>query len=618
MTALPLLAKLSQLFGRYKAEWLREKIYDLFSEPSYFPELKTPRPCVIEGGRGTGKTTVLKGLSYEGQYAFVQKNPKLFCEIEYVGLYHRVDTNHVMAFSGMGISDEVWGRYFSHYFNLIIAESALFFVKWYNENIQDTVRFESVEVKKISTSLCLIDSDKVDLLESIENTKIDFQSKVNTLADGPRISLSMQEAPLSILFNILSNKKDFKGKVFFLLIDEYENFEAYQQRIINTIIKHSGESYSFKLGVRELGWKNKTTLNSIEPLNSPADYVLINVVGKLSGAKFDDFARQVCNARVAQSPELKGIVNFDISKLLPGLTNELEASRLGAGDVAERVRKSLGVSAELLSDLEAYFLNYWALNKALGINAVYAEKVKEKEKWAERFENYRYAVLFTIKHGKVGVRKYYCGWDEMVRMSGCNIRYLMELIEQSLAHGEISPGVLEISQENQTLAAQSIGRKNISLLSGMTIYGAQLTRLLLGLGRFFQILASDPAGHAPEINQFKISWENCTDKNRLEEILRLAVMHLALVKTQGSKLTSQNETKDYEYMIHPIFSSFFEYSNRKKRKITLDGNDLLSLIDNPKQALNHMLAVAGAAKSIGSAEKYGIPTQMTIFGEYYE
>ena len=53
--------------GLYKAEWLDAKLFDLFTEPGYFGGLKTFRPCVLIGGRGTGKTTVLRGLSYEGQ-----------------------------------------------------------------------------------------------------------------------------------------------------------------------------------------------------------------------------------------------------------------------------------------------------------------------------------------------------------------------------------------------------------------------------------------------------------------------------------------------------------------------------------------------------------------------
>jgi len=64
--------KLSTVLGLYKAEWLREKLFDLFTVPGYFDELKMNRPCVLIGGRGTGKTTVLQGLVLSGSVRFRQ------------------------------------------------------------------------------------------------------------------------------------------------------------------------------------------------------------------------------------------------------------------------------------------------------------------------------------------------------------------------------------------------------------------------------------------------------------------------------------------------------------------------------------------------------------------
>ncbi len=92
--------QLSQLFGSYKAEWLRERMFDLFSEPAYFPELTTPRPCVFLGGRGTGKTTALRCMSYEGQYALRGKSRDDIPTWSYYGMYYRVNTNRVTAFKG--------------------------------------------------------------------------------------------------------------------------------------------------------------------------------------------------------------------------------------------------------------------------------------------------------------------------------------------------------------------------------------------------------------------------------------------------------------------------------------------------------------------------------------
>ena len=45
------------------------------ARPSYFPYLSTNQSCVLLGGRGTGKTTVLKGLSYEGQQRLTDAPP---------------------------------------------------------------------------------------------------------------------------------------------------------------------------------------------------------------------------------------------------------------------------------------------------------------------------------------------------------------------------------------------------------------------------------------------------------------------------------------------------------------------------------------------------------------
>ena len=57
----------------------------------------------------------------------------------------------------------------------------------------------------------------------------------------------------------------------------------------------------------------------------------------------------------------------------------------------------------------------------------------------------------------------------------------------------------------QTEAAQYVGKQNLSELEGLSVHGAQLTKLLLGLGRVFQTMASEAAGHTPEVTQFRIS-----------------------------------------------------------------------------------------------------------------
>lgn len=131
--------QLSQLFGSYKAEWLKEQVFELFTEPSYFPELMTTHSCILIGGRGTGKTTVLRGLSYAGQFALTHRDASEIAKWKCFGLYYRVNTNHVTAFSGLELQDREWIPLFAHYFNLLLCDLVLEFLEWYEFSTRSTV-----------------------------------------------------------------------------------------------------------------------------------------------------------------------------------------------------------------------------------------------------------------------------------------------------------------------------------------------------------------------------------------------------------------------------------------------------------------------------------------------
>src|SRR5688572_2858374 len=118
-------AAIRSVFGRYKAEWLRSDLFSLFQKPGYFPELEEPRPTALVGGRGTGKTSVLKSLSYIGHYELSGKSTTAVIQASYVGLYWCIDSNRVTAFAGPELEPKQWMRFFGHYVNLeIIAKEA--------------------------------------------------------------------------------------------------------------------------------------------------------------------------------------------------------------------------------------------------------------------------------------------------------------------------------------------------------------------------------------------------------------------------------------------------------------------------------------------------------------
>ncbi|WP_111855879.1 ORC-CDC6 family AAA ATPase [Acinetobacter oleivorans] len=635
------LKQAQNLLGLYRAEWLSSKLFDHFNEPGYFSELKTSRPCVLIGGRGTGKTTVLKGLSYTGQLA-LNKSSDINSQIQdwkSIGIYYRVNTNRVATFSGNDVSLDRWISYFSHYINLCFCQELVKFALWYEKITGEKIEITPKKWRRIKTVLQL--EEVIDSLEYLEEELeillLEFESSINQVIDNPPSKITMQGAPIDTLSEALISGTVLEGKQFFFLIDEFENFQDYQQQVLNTLIKHNNSFYTFKIGVRELGFRQKATLNENEQLTSPADYVRIdlteifqNSTGNKEANKFKEFAEAVVNSRLNDPSFLGQQEEIRITDLLPSLSQLEEANLLLKNshlrwlkDLEKQIDKNLYEKAKAIQPGHLFFIKYWS-EKENGKS--FPELVEDwilngKDSWNTRLNNHFYASLFSIRTGKVGIRKYYTGWDTYLSLANGNIRYLLELVHAALLeHLNVleesnTTNLIPITYDVQTNAAIQIGRKNLTELEGLSVEGAKLTKLLLSLGRVFGVLAASPLGHTPEANQFQlVSDSDLTTEDTVNNILTQAVMHLALTRTPGSKLTDKTDIRDYDYMIHPIFSPFFVFSYRKKRKITLQSSSLLKLVLQPKVGIKEVLENSNRNESLD----FQLPDQLQLFGNYYE
>ena len=623
--------RMSELFSGYRAEWLAERIFDLFTEPAYFPQLITAHPCFLEGGRGTGKTTALRSLSYRGQLALRSNASQGELNLSYFGMYYRVNTNRVRAFSGDELPERQWVRLFAHYLNLELTELVIEFLIWHSDVHPSAARLESENLQMAATSLGIGEIGTIDeFAREIRRSKSLFEYKVNNLADNIELpKLSMQGAPVDLLLKGIKEIPYFGDKSFFFLIDEYENLNDAQQRVVNTLIKHCGDLYSFKVGVRELGFRERSTLNDSEKLTHPADYRLINITDELSaGNRFSKFASDVCTRRLHEVMGANASVP-DIVTMLPGLSVEDEADALGIMNVVADIIKKVhdtevcdSTCRNWLSSvhpLEVFALSCRAKVEDLTICQKISDVVTNDSSWKTHYDNYKYAYLFAVRRGKRGIRKYFGGWRVYCSISGSNIRYLLELVDQALSqHIDCGADPSEpISAKIQTEVAQITGRRHLRELEGLSLGGAMLTRLLLGLGRVFQVMAEDPFGHTPEVNQFHLatSKSEVQDKDRVRELLDDGIMHLALRRHPGSKLQQASDIRGFDYTIHPIFSAFFGFSHRRKRKIELSNRQILGLLDHPGETISEILLSQNRPDSV--VAEVDLPEQLDLFREYY-
>ena len=477
------------LFGSFRAEWLRDDIFKLFSEPAYFAHLLGNKSCVLMGGRGSGKTTVLRCLSYQGQRALGQQD---WHSPNHVGVYYRVNTPVVTAFEGPELSNEEWSRLFGHFINLTICGELAKYVKWYCD--QNDIKDLSLSFRSVGVSLGIDNSETLDeLLEGILVASGQLEIFINNLGSNRPI-ISQLQSPLNHFLSLLKDLPGHSKVGFHIVLDEYENLLDYQQMIVNTLIKHSGDNCYFKIGVRELGWRIRTTLNENESLISPADYELIHIEERLKD-EFDNFARTVCEARLASKKDAIG--NYlKLDSLLPTLSTREEAERLGVSKRVSQLKEDINNHPTASSEVKClhdfvlyvfYELNERELEPTMAEIEAYAAKEKSA---VERFHNHSHALLFTVADRGTSITKHYCGHDTFARLANKNIRFYMQLVHESIAQ-QISVDKdlgSPIECRDQTLAARRVGLNYLRELEGATARGSYLSKLILGFGRFFRYL----------------------------------------------------------------------------------------------------------------------------------
>jgi len=100
-------------------------------------------------------------------------------------------------------------------------------------------------------------------------------------------------------------------------------------------------------------------------------------------------------------------------------------------------------------------------------------------------------------------------------------------------------------------------------------------------------------------------------RGRVEELLREGIVHLALLRYVGSKLQDQSDIRQFDYAVHPIYSAFFGFSHRRKRKIELADADLVDLVERPAATIGRLL---DDQNRVAEDE---LPEQMELFSTFY-
>jgi hypothetical protein len=604
------LTEIARWLGSYRTEHAEEDplLFELFQEPRYLPGLTGTRPCVLVGGRGTGKTTVLRGMSYEGRYFAAGRSLEGFSTWDSIGIYHKIDANRVTAFDGPELDTTTWQRYFGHYTNLILIQAVMTFCAWFEQHAGAPLTPDPAQCRRVGRALGFESpvSSISDLTTGVGDALIDFEVAINNVAAGHRPILSAQGAPLELLIDALLRCPPLQGMQFAFLIDEYENLSDDQQRCFNTLIKSAHSGLTFRIGVKELGWREKSTLKREEFLRDPDDYATVNITAELGRqSNFEEFAHRVVAERLSRMELASPPPSLDPKLLLEPLSEDAEAKLQGVQAIVAARLARLGdrldaTDRALLAELpplEQYLLFHWAdTHPTAGVDehTTECELIRDRFSespgvdWHYRYVNYKHTLLYTLVAGRGESQpKLYAGWQTMLELANCNIRYLLELVEDSLSNHVRESRDLgtPVAPRMQTDAARRVGQKNLEELVGERQHGAALVQLVRHLGRVFGNLAREGARHAPELTNFVLSTEGGdAERAELLKLLDAGVRNNAIIRMDGTKLQERSEVRATEYRLHPILSAYFTISWRLKRHLVLLPQILLELSAGEQRA----------------------------------
>jgi len=594
-------------------------------------DIKGSRPVFLIGGRGTGKTMVLKFLSLEMQLKDFIKNTlnqkksveelsaeemrKFLDSKKFIGIYLHFRTTEYNYIKG-----EV-AQLFKPYLSMKVAEQIFIFLKIFkssgiisNDDEIDIVKYFFKQIKEpkprvrntFDDALKLIRNSIIPQFEAIFE-KISYYSMDEIKRDNT-IPIIISKNIIFGLPDFIANKLDFlKGKNIFMLLDELEYLNEYQKRCIGQLIKDSDEtSVIFKVGSRHMPEKLYVGESS-EVLQETHDFRKIDIADALNAAHsgkkrdYSKLIKNILNKRLAKSSYFKDKGLTNIEQLFPNLSIEDEATELLKGKENKEkhwdifrafLRKSK--SEEDINNI-INVLKYPSnpiiekLNMLLYYRGKDPKKIKkmceeyltgENEQYAQLYRKNALNLLFQL-YSDYRTNKKYVGIDVFIHLSSGIIRHAVELCNEALKTA-YNYGYEPSSKKPVDFIYQDMAVKNyanikysdITRISGNL--GLDVQSFINEIGTIFRKLHLNKYLVEPEPTHFETEYPEISGKAK--EVFDAALEYSCLQKKPPMEPKSSYETKKYDYLINRIFAPYFKISYRVRGRTYISASQIETLI----------------------------------------
>ena len=563
----------------------------------------TGKPLVVEGGRGSGKTMFFQCNSWRQKILQLQKNEKPITGIidneDFVGIYYRVDTTFV---SSMREREETnWGAIFETYLSICILKEILDLIHTLDNSMNIKESALSNFAEKFAKKLDPVST--VDSVETFINECDNYLDIIENKINGAETLEGLRCVKANrFILDLCNETKALLVRdelLFKIFIDEYETLQEYQQKIVNTLIKHSTLPVIFNIGLRPKGMKTCETISETETIESPHDYERL-LLG-FEDDQYIEIIKSICQKRIALGKEQgripkdasediefylgKYLIDYELDKIEQSNNTPPHIAKLKTlinnrgreeGHSKEEINKFSQVLCEQAPILNSR-LHYAILNKKTHytpkLEDLYNSYIAKDDRYSDWIHNRKYGVIYLLCK-EVKREKMYFGFDVFSALSSNIVRYFLELCEQcfkiAFLNGYSWDTPTSIPPETQTEAARYVSEYKIVDIAGYEPYGKELRIFVQYLGQIFYKLHTfeDNTLGEPEPNHFNTKDLSLSETSK--RIIASAIMWNVLQEGEATKKKrSVLSPETVDYYLNKIYVPYFGISYRNQRKIFL-------------------------------------------------
>jgi len=545
------------------------------------------KPKILMGGRGTGKSHILRMLSIQSVINKIRMtkaeeankpSEEIILKYEdykepYFGVYLKSTLFLPLSTTNITyLTKEQLKSLFEHLFNMQTCIAIVDALRFLINNCEDGPQgIQEIISKKLCEKAPHIIKGKTfdDIIKSFKD-EIDAVIKVvkeypwyNSFSrfEG-KINFTTSPDFIIDVFEVIRNEF-LDGKVLFILLDEYDELDEYQQQFINNIIRMRILSLRIASKIGGLKTLEYTKGKELDEIHDYDPIIPLHFEqSQVRKYNYRDILKNIFIKR------LKIYGNYRINepeKILPNPSLEDEGiTSIELQKELENIYKDIKKKKSASKNIDQYWKNFTG--------------------------HYREAALYRILRQK-GKDKLYAGFDEYKSLSSGIVRQFILLCREAflLAHnmnivvedGEPIPVRIQSEAATSVSSSQLLIELTKSIPSG---YGPKLVRLIQDLGRILQ--AKLYYSTEPQSNRFEIidSQKFVDNVNRIpKEIIENGLRMPHFISETAFKPKQPVYSLSFTFSLNGIFAPVLKIPPEKRWRTPLTVVELRDMCSDDRR-----------------------------------